>query len=122
MVLNGSDREYDPCGTSGKEAEKMKIVLSIVCLLLCGCAVTDVPKAYQLEIKLDQPHSDDIYQFEKLNEFTFAIVNQKTGQVWECSIHDSKCSQAMYPALDPKSNKFSDFRSVPDATVAVIEK
>jgi hypothetical protein len=93
-----------------------------LCSLVCGCGVTEIPKAYQAEVKLISPHSDDPYQFEKLNEFTFAIVNLKTGQVWECNIHDAKCSQVMYPALSPKTNQFSNWSSTPDISQAVIEK
>ncbi len=102
---------------------KLACVL-FLCSVVCGCGVTEIPKGpYQAEVKLISPHSDDPYQFEKLNEYTFAIVNLKTGQVWECNIHDSKCSQVMYPtSANSKTSSFDNWSSIPDTDQAVIER
>jgi hypothetical protein len=104
----------------------MRVKLACIlfaCSMCFGCGVTEIPKGpYQAEVKLTSPHSDDAYHFEKLNEFTFAIANLKTGQVWECNIHDGRCSQVMYPALNPETNLFGNWSSTPDITNAVIEQ
>jgi hypothetical protein len=48
---------------------------------------------------LTSPAAMETYRYEPVreNDLTYSVVDKKTGQVWECNVHESKCEAAMFP-------------------------
>jgi hypothetical protein len=84
-------------------------------IVLSGCGVTEVPKGpYSVEIKTIQPKGEETYRYDPIraNDYTYMLVDKKTGQVWECNVHETKCAAVMFLHYD-SSNK-AMWTSTPD--------
>jgi hypothetical protein len=89
------------------------LFLATLVFLACGCDELMNEKKTDTTLRTAVAEREPFrYEPVRVNDYTYFLVDKKTGQVWTCSVHEAECNGVKFPRY--KTKGIDHFESTPD--------